>query len=114
MYDIISYTGDYPKFSEISYTNVNNYNSNDTQLFESEVINEDNLEDSTIEDILELLPLKFQKMYSLNMMWDIIFERWIVGYSFEVNNNYIYSEFDKNLHTALIKLYNKIKDIKDD
>lgn len=111
MYDIVSYTGEIPNFDVISYTNVNKFNENDNYLFESDVINENNLDDSSIEDILELLPTKIQTIYSLNMMWDNLFERWVVGYSFEINNNYIYSEFDKDLHKALIKLYNKIKDI---
>ena len=111
MYDVISYTGELINFSEYSYTNVNHFNINDTYLFEEDVIDENDFIDSTIEDILDLLPKELHQSYILNMKYDKEFNRWKVGYSYEGNDHYIYDEFEKDLHKALIKLYNRIKDL---
>lgn len=107
MYDILSYSGEFPDFKELSYTYVNNYQINDSYLYSDDVIDNEDLYESTIDDIIENLPKTINEKYDLNIIYDRILNKWKVGYYF--NSEFLHIIFDYDLHNALIKLNNEIE-----
>ncbi len=94
-------------YSYVSYVN-SEIKYSDSIFFENIVDNIEEYDELTIDDIIENIPKTINEKYDLNIIYDRILNKWKVGYFYR--SKFLHVIFDYDLHTALIKLNNEIKD----
>lgn len=97
-------------YSYVSYVN-SEIKYSDSIFFENIVDDTEEYDEFTIDDIIENLPKTIDNRYNLNIIYNHILHKWKVGYFSEFDSLYVI--YDYNLHEALVKLNNEIKNEQD-
>ena len=88
--------------------------TDDPELFESNVIDEDNLDDWNIDDFLIALPKTIEyndKIFALLFYYRIDLKQWSVGYYNSAIDQLIFGVYNIDKYEAFKELYNKLKTV---